>query len=247
MKLLSIFVLSASILFISCAQDSEQTDSSTSTSGTNANATAPATTQDQSAPASDFQQQNNTQSPQPVQPTLPSNLRQAAQQNAMTQQQQQFQMQQQQQQQQAAAQAQAAPIKTIGDEKTAHFICPNACKGSGADAAANCPTCGSPYTHNGDSPWHAANNQTPPTAAPTQNPAQPVNPATPAITTPVQNTNPLPTGDHNTSHYVCPDRCVGGGSAGPGKCPVCSKDYTHNAESPAHMEEVRRREQQQQP
>lgn len=245
MKLLSILFISFAFLIASCAQESEESSSS-STNNTNTSS-APSQSQNQPAqpadPNSAFQNQNNTQSPQPVPPTLPNNIRQAAQQNAIQQQQQQQFQQQQQLQQQQAQQSQAAPIKTIGDEKTAHFICPNACKGSGADAVANCPSCGTQYTHNTESPWHAANNQATPTAAPTQ----PGNAATPAITTPVTNTNPLPTGDHNTSHYVCADRCVGGGSGSPGKCPVCAKDYVHNAESPAHIEETRRREQQQKP
>jgi len=239
MKLLSIFLLSTLVLIVSCAQESDESTSNSQNSSSTSTPSAPEN--NTQAPVFDpnANQPATNQAPQPVPPTLPNNVRQAAQQNAIQQQQQQqFQLQQQQQQQQAA---QSAPVKTIGDERTAHFICPNACKGSGADAVANCPTCGTQYTHNADSPWHEANNQ----ATPTATPAQPAQTATPAITAPAVNTDPLPTGDHNTSHYVCPDRCVGGGSGGPGKCPVCSKDYVHNAESPAHMEEVRRREQQQ--
>ncbi|MBL7928070.1 MAG: hypothetical protein JNL47_01165 [Bacteroidia bacterium] len=29
-------------------------------------------------------------------------------------------------------------------------------------------------------------------------------------------------------HYICPNRCAGGGSEGQGKCPVCKTDLIHN-------------------
>lgn len=29
-------------------------------------------------------------------------------------------------------------------------------------------------------------------------------------------------------HYICPNKCVGGGSEGQGKCPVCKTDLVHN-------------------
>jgi hypothetical protein len=29
-------------------------------------------------------------------------------------------------------------------------------------------------------------------------------------------------------HYICPNRCAGGGSEGQGKCPVCNADLVHN-------------------
>lgn len=238
MKLYSILFVCFTILIASCAQDSDNSsssnDSGINTTSTN---TAPVASEPVTPdPAIAGQPPVNENSPQPVSPTLPGNLRQAAQQNAINQQLNIQPLNQQQQQQQAAP----APIKTIGDEKTAHFICPNACKGSGADAAANCPVCGSGYTHNAESPWHAANPTTP-QATPAPQPGQP----TPAAVQPIQNTNPLPAGDHTNSHYICPDKCVGSGSLNPGKCPVCAKEYVHNAESEAHKEETRRREQQQ--
>ncbi len=29
-------------------------------------------------------------------------------------------------------------------------------------------------------------------------------------------------------HYICPNKCAGGGSEGQGKCPVCKTDLVHN-------------------
>jgi len=229
MKSISIFFISIALLFASCAQDSDQssTDENSNSNSSTTNAPIPVTD-----PNLNGQQPVNSGNPALVAPTLPNNVRQAQQQNEQNQQLNIQPLNQQQQQQQVAA---PVPVKTIGDERTAHFICSNACKGSGADAVSNCPVCGSTYTHNADSPWHAANQvQTPQTSA---QPGQP----TPASVQPIQNANPLPAGDHNTSHYICPDRCVGGGNLSPGKCPVCSKDYVHNAESEAHKEEIRRR------
>ena len=238
MKLVPVLLISLAVLFVSCAQDSDNSSNTDSSSSTTNSTTSPAsnTPVNPSYPSNEGQAPVDANSPQPVSPTLPNNLRQAAQQNENNQQ---LNIQPLNQQQAAAP----APVKSIGDEKTAHFICPNACKGSGADAAANCPVCGSGYTHNAESPWHAANQAQTPPAQPTQ-PIQPGQP-TPATVQPLQNTNPLPSGDHNTSHYICPDKCVGSGSLSSGKCPVCSKDYVHNAESEAHKEEIKRRGQQQ--
>ena len=233
MKLILIFLVSLTLLFISCAQESDNSSSSDNNENSTTN-TAPATNEPVTVPDQTIATQPpaDANTPQPVSPTLPGNLRQAAQQNEINQQ---LNIQPLNQQQPSAP----AAIKTIGDEKTAHFICPNACKGSGADEVSNCPTCGTQYTHNTDSPWHAANQaQNPPT---TVQPGQPTPTPTPANVQPVQNTSPLPPGDHNTSHYICPDRCVGSGALSSGKCPVCAKDYVHNAESEAHKAEMKAR------
>ena len=39
-------------------------------------------------------------------------------------------------------------------EKTAHYSCPKACKGSGSEAPGKCPTCNSEYAHNNNSLHH---------------------------------------------------------------------------------------------
>ena len=57
----------------------------------------------------------------------------------------------------------AAPINTNslfeGAENISsvpHYICPNGCKGAGADQTGACPQCGAEYTHN--DAFHANNN-----------------------------------------------------------------------------------------
>jgi hypothetical protein len=42
--------------------------------------------------------------------------------------------------------------------------------------------------------------------------------------------NPLPAASAagTVYHYICPNKCAGGGSEGQGKCPVCKTDLVHN-------------------
>lgn len=44
--------------------------------------------------------------------------------------------------------------------------------------------------------------------------------------TPQPSASPVAAG--SVFHYICPNKCVGGGSEGQGKCPVCKTDLVHN-------------------
>lgn len=165
-----------------------------------------------------------------------SQMKQQMEAQKQMQEQMQAQQQAQQQNQQQAQNPSGAAVRTIGDEKTAHYTCPNFCAGSGADGAGNCPTCGTAYVHNTESPWHQANQQQNTTPETTINPQTNVN-------TPTPNNNVI-AGDEKTSHYICSDACAGSGSPAPGDCPVCGKAYVHNSNSPAHEAELKMQQQQ---
>lgn len=62
------------------------------------------------------------------------------------------------------------------------------------------------------------------------------NPSLPDINVPIGDASTIPPQAENTSninpnvpHYICPDNCDGSGGPGAGTCPVCGKDYVHNA------------------
>ena len=99
-----------------------------------------------------------------------------------------------------------------------HYTCPKNCKGSGGDAAGNCPVCGTAYVHN--QAFHGAAPSATPGASPT-----PGATATP-ITTP-----PPPSPAKNAAgvfHYTCAKGCAGGSGAA-GKCASCGGELAHNA------------------
>lgn len=58
----------------------------------------------------------------------------------------------------------------------------------------------------------------------TQQPAQPESSNPEAPSQPVVSAAPVNT----VFHYICPNKCAGGGSEGQGKCPVCKTDLVHN-------------------
>ena len=94
-----------------------------------------------------------------------------------------------------------------------HYYCPNSCEGSGGDAQANCPTCGTAYVHNA-----AFHNQTPAGTNPAVTPG-----GTPPVTPPAaaaQNAN-------GVYHYTCANGCAGGAVA-QGSCATCGGALAHN-------------------
>ncbi len=95
-----------------------------------------------------------------------------------------------------------------------HYICPNACAGSGGDAAGTCQICGSAYEHN--DAYHNT-----PTAA-TSNTAATVAP-TAAATTPEPAQN-----DAGIWHYTCSNGCSGGGGSAIA-CSQCGNTLAHNS------------------
>lgn len=132
----------------------------------------------------------------------------------------------------AAAGIKAAPAGVAG---LPHYYCPNSCEGSGGDAQANCPTCGTAYVHNA-----AFHNQTP-TAPSTTTITSPTmvggdgGITTPLSTAPLTTTTsptPAPSPAQNANgvyHYTCPSGCAGGG-AGAGSCSGCGGALAHNQE-----------------
>ena len=98
-----------------------------------------------------------------------------------------------------------------------HFICINKCEGSGSNAAGNCPTCKTPYTHN-----QAFHNDEFLKSGPLNVPK------TDANTNPVKNTSISPA--QNASgvyHYTCPNGDYGGAGTAV-KCTTCGADLVHN-------------------
>lgn len=112
-----------------------------------------------------------------------------------------------------------------------HYYCANNCEGSGGDSQANCPTCGTAYTHNA-----AFHNKVPTTTQPVS--TTPVVGAdgtiTAPMTTPLNPTavTPPPSPAQNANgvyHYTCSAGCAGG-AAGAGTCASCGGALAHNAE-----------------
>ena len=109
---------------------------------------------------------------------------------------------------------QPAAAKPAAGGALHHYVCPKNCKGSGGDAQANCPTCGTAYVHN--QAFHGT-----PAAAPAPAPTGGNNPAA---------ATPPPSPAKNAAgvfHYTCPKGCAGG-AAGAGKCAKCGGDLAHN-------------------
>ena len=141
----------------------------------------------------------------------------------------------------AASAAASAGIQSgpAGIGSLPHYYCPNSCEGSGGDAQANCPTCGTAYVHNA-----AFHNQapTPPPAAGTVTGSptgQTISgPSTIGGTenltttpiTPTQTKAPEPPQNaKGVWHYTCSAGCAGGGG-GAGNCASCGGPLAHNAE-----------------
>jgi hypothetical protein len=108
-----------------------------------------------------------------------------------------------------------------------HYYCPNNCEGSGADAAGNCPVCGTQLLHNS-----AFHNQTPTTPNPANDPTYVIDDDPQQALQQMlqqaqgaQGGQPTATG---VSHYICPNNCEGSGGAVAGNCPVCGTAYVHN-------------------
>ncbi len=92
-----------------------------------------------------------------------------------------------------------------------HYICPNACAGSGGDEAGTCSICGSAFQHND------AYHNTPTTTAP------------PMTTTTGANTTPEPPqNDAGIWHYTCSNGCEGG-SGSATACAHCGSTLAHNS------------------
>ncbi len=103
-------------------------------------------------------------------------------------------------------------------EKTAHYVCPDYCVGSGSDNAGNCPVCGKEYIHNDG--FHAQENQQQPDVQITS-PDAPEKPS-------VDVEELKKKGPEYIAHYTCPNYCKGSGSSDPGNCPTCGSEYLHN-------------------
>ena len=127
----------------------------------------------------------------------------------------------------ASAGIQGAPA---GVANLPHYYCANNCEGSGGDAQANCPTCGTAYTHNA-----AFHNQVPnPQAQAQQITTTPTLGADGALSTQITppTTTPPPSPAQNAKgvyHYTCSAGCAGG-AAGAGNCSSCGGALAHNAE-----------------
>ena len=98
-----------------------------------------------------------------------------------------------------------------------HYICINKCEGSGGDAAGNCPTCNTTYTHN-----QAFHNDEFLKTGPLNVPKTDVN------TNPVKNNSVSPAQNAlGVYHYTCPNGCYGGAGTVV-KCTTCGTDLAHN-------------------
>lgn len=100
--------------------------------------------------------------------------------------------------------------------KVQHYFCANKCENSGGDAAGNCPTCKTPYTHN--QAFH--NNdflKNGPLNVPKVNLDSNPNSKT---SSPAQNAL-------GVFHYTCPNGCYGGAGTVE-KCASCGSDLAHN-------------------
>jgi len=94
-----------------------------------------------------------------------------------------------------------------------HFICPNACKGSGGTQAGKCPVCGSEYVHN--DAFHKGQ--------PIPEPAMKIDPATnTAVPTQTQAQNAA-----GVYHFICPKGHEGGAGVA-GNCSKCGTPLEHN-------------------
>ena len=91
-----------------------------------------------------------------------------------------------------------------------HYICPNACAGSGGDTAGTCPICGSSYEHN------QAFHDTPAATS------------APVATTNAATTPEPPQNDAGIWHYTCSNGCSGGGGSAIA-CAQCGNTLAHNS------------------
>ena len=105
----------------------------------------------------------------------------------------------------------------VGSNATAssghHFICPNACKGSGGAQAGKCPVCGAEYVHN--DAFHQGQ--------PIPEPAMKIDPVTnTAVPTHTEAQNAA-----GVYHFICPKGHAGGAGVA-GNCPKCGTPLEHN-------------------
>lgn len=128
----------------------------------------------------------------------------------------------------ANASIQSAPA---GVGSLPHYYCPNSCEGSGGDAQANCPTCGTAYVHNA-----AFHNQAPTPAPATATSGQTISGPTTIgagetnLSTPITPTK-APEPAQNAAgvwHYTCSAGCAGG-AGGAGNCASCGGPLAHNS------------------
>lgn len=121
----------------------------------------------------------------------------------------------------------AVNIPAGPDGITHHYICVDRCAGGHSESPGTCPVCGKSLSHN--QAWHDVQN-----AGQQANPMGPRVETAPAPNVPSSvNDAPaqvnVPAGpDGIVHHYICQDRCSGGHSANPGKCPKCNKTLAHN-------------------
>jgi len=102
--------------------------------------------------------------------------------------------------------------------KVQHYICDNKCENSGGEAAGNCPSCNTPYTHN--QAFHNSDFlKSGPLKVPENNQSPTAN--TPAAPSPAQNSQGL-------YHYTCANSC-NGGSGTASKCNSCGETLIHNS------------------
>jgi hypothetical protein len=88
-----------------------------------------------------------------------------------------------------------------------HYVCPNACAGSGGDSTGTCSICGSAYEHN------QAFHDTPAAA--------------PVATSNAATTPEPPQNDAGIWHYTCSNGCSGGAGSTVA-CSQCGNMLTHN-------------------
>jgi hypothetical protein len=112
------------------------------------------------------------------------------------------------------------PSNNTSIKTTKHYICANKCENSGGDAAGNCPTCKTPYTHN-----QAFHNDEFLKSGPIK----------------VQSNTPLPNANSNSTntavdpaqnakgvyHYTCKNACYGGAGTAT-NCASCGEVLEHN-------------------
>ncbi|MBX2845745.1 MAG: hypothetical protein KTR13_05970 [Saprospiraceae bacterium] len=110
-----------------------------------------------------------------------------------------------------------------------HYVCPNACEGSGASASGQCPTCGSAYNHNpafhGDAEGMSTLNSLTLDAVGKADPVK--QPVTPSL----QPSTSSATTQRASSvyHYKCANSaCTGGSDDKNSVCDKCAGKLTHN-------------------
>lgn len=92
-------------------------------------------------------------------------------------------------------------------------------------------SCSSPESKENQQPQEGQPSGIPATEATQPQSNSPVSTEQPAIQPVTPATSPAANALKATPavfHYICPNKCAGGGSEGQGKCPVCKTDLVHN-------------------